>query len=277
MTQSISLGVGTTVYYHDSRTGRWESSTIGAIFDDGYGLNNGGVIEKSVVITEEEARRQGVHKTSTPADRARYLESLYATFKQVRSGNAVVDAIVDEHNRIRRNPKAYAAELRAARTALLQPYTVGVSNSERVKVAERAVDTAIQDLEALEQLPPLVYSPEGSKVALEAAQRNQGQHSNMNQMVAAWHAYGFPKNIGAAESITSLPETGSDEEKGKAVVRGLFIDWGEHNAGQYGHRASIIDGRLVSVARRLYNAYATLGVGITESGTVYIQYLAAQK
>lgn len=277
MTQSNRAGKGAIVYYYDYNSGKWQKDTVGADFGDQYGLNSGGLVEKAAVLSEDEARRQGVHETSTPADRAGYIESLHASFKQVRSGNAVVDAIVDEHNRIRRDPKAYAAELKAARTALIQSRTVGIGNPDPLDVTERAIDTAIQDLEALEPLPPLVFSPEGSEVALQAAQNNRGQHSNIGEMIAAWQAKGFPPAYGAAESITSVPAAGSDAEKGKAVVRGLFIDWGTHNAGRYGHRAAIIDNRLVSVNKSRPSRYATLGVGIAGSGAVYVQYLAAKK
>ncbi|MFN8441604.1 MAG: hypothetical protein U0175_12570 [Caldilineaceae bacterium] len=261
---------GETVYFLDPNTGKWLAGKVDQTFDDAYVIDGGRLIRKSSAISEAEAKRRGVHATSTAADRAAYIDSLHAGLQQEKSGNAIIDAIVAEHNRIRRNPKGYAAELRSRRQELIKSRTEGVGNPDPVDEASRAIDTAIQDLEALEPLPPLKFSSAVSATTRQNAERGGG-HTSIQEMLQTWQNAGFSRGA-PAESISGLRDGGSDEEKGKEVVQGLFIDWGSNNAGQYGHRSNIIDKRLVSAPKEQVTNYTHIAVGIAQRGSVYVQY-----
>jgi hypothetical protein len=278
--QAQAVKEGSTVYVYDVNTGKWKKDKVAAILSSGYGLESGQMGRSDRVISEEEAKKRGVAEGSTPAAWATYVEGLHANLKQVRSGNPLIDAIIDEHNLIRRNPKDYASKLKANRQKLLDERTKGVGNPDNLATAETAIDTTIKDLESLPPQPPLIHSSEGSKAAQSASETAEGKHLQISQITQNWENAGFkftftPKS--AAESITSVSEkVPSVQEKAKKAVEGLLIDWGENNKGVYGHRMFIINNNSASVPQKQLKDYRFIGVGVSSKGSIYIQYVPNQ-
>lgn len=224
------------------------------------------------MISEEEARRRGVHEDSTIADRNAFVQTMYQDFKVVDSGNPLVNHIVAEHNRIRRDPSAYAAELVKERDALIKSRTEGVGNPDPIDVTQKAIDTCISDLNAISALPPIRLSRTGTAFAQWAADNMSG-HCTIPQIINGWKNQGFSDGgTYAAESYGGV-DNHSDNlaEKAKATVRGFLVDWGVGNQDNYGHRANILDGQTASVSQQ-EKPYCYLGIGINTQGTLYMQY-----
>ena len=219
---ATGFGVGDTIYYYDVNSGSWKKGTIGAVFDKGLGLNEGPMVRKTNVISAADAQKRGVAEGSTPSDRAQYVQSLHANLRQVSSGDPLIDAIVAEHNKIRRDPKAYAQQLKAKRQALLDERTTGVGNPDDPTTAQTAIDTVIQDLEALEPLPPLLLSKEGSMAAKYCLETRKGQHCDIPTVVGQWEKNGFKFSgtRAAAESSTGISDrVSTPQEKTEKAVQ----------------------------------------------------------
>ena len=214
----------------------------------------------------------GMHKY-TNIFMAAALMSVGGQITHARCSDGLVKAIVDEHNRYRTKPGEVAKELADMKETLVAGRVRG---GEPRELAEAAVVSAIQDLDALKPLTVLTCSEGGTEVAQAAADRLGATraHSIIADLVVAWKAANGP-GVPSAESVTSLGTEATDAARAQRIVRDLFIDWGAGNAGIYLHRQFIEDYQSVSTTKPSVNrgpgAFRYVGVGINR-GAVYVQY-----
>lgn len=150
------------------------------------------------------------------------------------------DAIVDEMNRVRDDPRGYARSLRAYRDGYDGRIVTLPGRDDRLMTQEgvAAVDEAIRFLERQAPLPPLLPGPILARAAADHA-RDQGSRGAMGHVGSGGSTPGIRVqrrggHIYVGESITYGPDNAED------AVRQLIIDDGVPTRG---HRKMLFDTR----------------------------------